>query len=132
MPLKNFNLIRSSGCLIVHYVLHFQFSDVVSCVVMLMVLLFIGPLLRPLPVACLSSIIMVNVRTLFHQFLRLPYFWRMCKYDFVSIMHTNRSYFVCLFIPSPHAAQTVIRLQLNLHQYTICILEKRQGQLSRS
>jgi len=64
----------------------FQFSDVVSCIVMLLVLLFIGPMLEPLPVACLSSIIMVNIRTLFHQFFRLPILWKLCKYDFVRII----------------------------------------------
>uniref|UniRef100_H2ZIG8 STAS domain-containing protein n=1 Tax=Ciona savignyi TaxID=51511 RepID=H2ZIG8_CIOSA len=59
-----------------------QFSDVVSCVVILLVLLFIGPLLSPLPKATLSCIIMVNVRGLFRQVLQLPRIWGLCKYDF--------------------------------------------------
>ena len=72
----------------------FQFSDVVSCVVILLVLLFVGPLLEPLPVACLSSIIMVNIRTLFHQFSRLPQLWKLCKYDFVSTLFQMMYFFL--------------------------------------
>ncbi|CAK8671886.1 unnamed protein product [Clavelina lepadiformis] len=59
-----------------------QFSDIPSCVVIVLVLLFIGPMLSPLPVACLSSIIIVNIRTLFNQFFDLPRLWRLCKFDF--------------------------------------------------
>uniref|UniRef100_F6RWK5 SLC26A/SulP transporter domain-containing protein n=1 Tax=Ciona intestinalis TaxID=7719 RepID=F6RWK5_CIOIN len=59
-----------------------QFSDVISCCVILLVLLFIGPLLSPLPKATLSCIIMVNIRGLFRQVLQLPKIWSLCKYDF--------------------------------------------------
>ena len=52
----------------------------------LLVLLLLGPYLQNLPVACLSSIIVVNIRTLFLQFTKLPCLWRLCKYDFVSLL----------------------------------------------
>nr|CAB3266191.1 sulfate transporter-like [Phallusia mammillata] len=60
-----------------------QFSDVVSCIVILFVLLLIGQYLAPLPVACLSSIILINIRGLLKQVTILPRLWALSKPDFV-------------------------------------------------
>lgn len=65
-----------------------QLASLISSVVLLFVLLVIGPLFKPLPITCLSCIILVNLHGLLMQFERLPQLWRLDKYDFAVWMMT--------------------------------------------
>jgi len=58
-----------------------QLSDFVSCLVLLLVLLVIGPYLAPLPKTCLACIIIVNLRSLFLQFKQVKKLWKVSKCD---------------------------------------------------
>jgi len=58
-----------------------QLSDFVSCLVLLLVLLVIGPYLAPLPKTCLACIIIVNLRSLFLQFKQVKKLWKISKPD---------------------------------------------------
>ncbi|XP_077976243.1 prestin-like [Styela clava] len=59
-----------------------QIASLVSCLVMLLVLLVIGPVFESLPVACLACIILANLHNLFMQFEKLPRLWKIDEYDF--------------------------------------------------
>nr|XP_039251445.1 prestin-like [Styela clava] len=59
-----------------------QVAALVSCSVMLLVLLVIGPVFKSLPVACLACIILANLHSLLLQFNKLPRLWKVDKYDF--------------------------------------------------
>ena len=51
--------------------------------IILAVLLWISPLLEMLPKACLGSIIIAAVISLFKQFSDIKYYWKLDKNEFV-------------------------------------------------
>ncbi|KAI1722105.1 sulfate permease family domain-containing protein [Ditylenchus destructor] len=59
-----------------------QFSNVFSCLLLLGVILFLGPLFRTLPLCMLSTVIVVALRPMFRKFNDLPRIWRISKHDF--------------------------------------------------
>ncbi|KAI1718639.1 sulfate permease family domain-containing protein [Ditylenchus destructor] len=59
-----------------------QFSNVFSCLLLLAVILFLGPLFRTLPLCMLSTVIVVALRPMFRKFNDLPRIWRISKHDF--------------------------------------------------
>ncbi|XP_076446458.1 prestin-like [Babylonia areolata] len=59
-----------------------QLASIFSASLVLIVILFIGPLFQELPNCCLSAIIMVALRSMFLQVLQLPQLCRVSPYDF--------------------------------------------------
>ncbi|KAK6759053.1 hypothetical protein RB195_016337 [Necator americanus] len=59
-----------------------QLYTVFSSALLLTVILFLGPLLEPLPMCILACIVIVSLKSLFLQVKELPRYWRICKYDF--------------------------------------------------
>ena len=57
-------------------------GHLISCVVILIVILFIAPLFQALPTSVLGSIIIVALFPLFKQFKDLALFWKVSKVDF--------------------------------------------------
>lgn len=57
--------------------------------IILAVLLWISPLLEMLPKACLGSIIISALVSLFKQFQDIKYYWKLDKSDFVKICLKN-------------------------------------------
>lgn len=57
-----------------------------SCVLVGIVLLFIAPLFESLPQSCLGAIIGIALISMFRKLSRLPFYWRLNKIEFVSIM----------------------------------------------
>ncbi|XP_025086804.1 LOW QUALITY PROTEIN: sulfate transporter-like [Pomacea canaliculata] len=60
-----------------------QLASLVSALLVLVVILFIGPLFKELPSCCLSAIIMVALRSMFLQVLELKKMYRVSPYDCV-------------------------------------------------
>ena len=58
-----------------------QVVHVFTLIVLLLTILFIGPLFEPLPNSCLSTIIVCALIPLFKQFQHPVQFWRVNKYD---------------------------------------------------
>lgn len=58
-----------------------QIASVVSCILLVFVLLFIGPFFEPLPYCVLSTIIVVALKGMFMQFKDLPKTYRLSKLD---------------------------------------------------
>lgn len=58
-----------------------QLASVVSCLILMCVLLWIGPMFSFLPKCFLASIIVVALKSLYMQVQNLPKFWRMSKWD---------------------------------------------------
>ncbi|KAL8612924.1 hypothetical protein ACOMHN_035001 [Nucella lapillus] len=58
-----------------------QLASIFSAILVLIVILFIGPLFEALPNCCLSAIIMVALRSMFLQVLQLPQLFRVSPYD---------------------------------------------------
>ncbi len=61
-----------------------QLSSLVSALVMLIVILFIGPLFKCLPKACLASVIVVALKGLLFQAKDAVKYWKFNKIEFVS------------------------------------------------
>ena len=59
-----------------------QVASLVSCVLLLIVILFIGPYFATLPNSVLASIIIVALIPMFKQFRNLRMLWRVNKWDF--------------------------------------------------
>ncbi|GMT16548.1 hypothetical protein PFISCL1PPCAC_7845, partial [Pristionchus fissidentatus] len=59
-----------------------QMSGLFSSLIVLLVILWIGPLLQSLPLCVLSAIVVVALRSLFLKVTELPYLWRFSKTDF--------------------------------------------------
>ncbi|KAH3838367.1 hypothetical protein DPMN_111776 [Dreissena polymorpha] len=59
-----------------------QIASVFSATMVLVVILWLGPLFEALPNCVLSAIIVVALRSLILQVLELPKVWRTSKYDF--------------------------------------------------
>ncbi|XP_050304506.1 solute carrier family 26 member 6-like isoform X2 [Anthonomus grandis grandis] len=58
-----------------------QIASIVSCLILLVVLLWIGPFFEPLPKAVLASIIVVALKGMFLQVLDFWKFWKLSKID---------------------------------------------------
>lgn len=58
-----------------------QIASVVSCLILLIILLWIGPFFEPLPRCVLASIIVVALKGMFQQANQLVKFWKLNKYD---------------------------------------------------
>ena len=59
-----------------------QLNSLFSCVMLLLVCLFLGMLFYSLPIPVLAAIIIVALLPMFRQFQQLPTLWRVSKYDF--------------------------------------------------
>nr|KAG5696536.1 hypothetical protein BaRGS_021072 [Batillaria attramentaria] len=71
-----------------------QIASLIGCAIVLMVILFLGPLFYYLPYCILSSVIVVNLRGMFRQFLLLKPYWRQSKTDFVVFLATYLAVFI--------------------------------------
>ncbi|CAH1782637.1 unnamed protein product [Owenia fusiformis] len=60
-----------------------QVVGLVSCVLILVVLLALGPLFESLPNCVLAAIILVALKGMFKQFTELHRLWNVCKVDFM-------------------------------------------------
>ncbi|KAK5638842.1 hypothetical protein RI129_013137 [Pyrocoelia pectoralis] len=58
-----------------------QLASVVSCLIILTVLLWIGPVFESLPRCVLASIIVVALKSMLMQFLSLKKYWALSKWD---------------------------------------------------
>ncbi|KDR19089.1 prestin-like isoform X2 [Zootermopsis nevadensis] len=58
-----------------------QLASVVSCLLLLLVLLLIGPFFEPLPNSVLASIVVVALKGMFMQLKDLPMAWRQSPFD---------------------------------------------------
>uniref|UniRef100_A0A914C6W8 STAS domain-containing protein n=2 Tax=Acrobeloides nanus TaxID=290746 RepID=A0A914C6W8_9BILA len=59
-----------------------QFYTFFSCGLLLVVILWLGPLLESLPMCTLAAIVIVGIKDLFLQAKQLPYLWKVSKFDF--------------------------------------------------
>ncbi|XP_077976522.1 prestin-like [Styela clava] len=60
---------------------HTQITGIFSSILILIILLWIGPLFESLPQAALAAIIVVNLKGLLKQFEKIPALWRVNKLD---------------------------------------------------
>ncbi|KAK4878201.1 hypothetical protein RN001_010707 [Aquatica leii] len=58
-----------------------QIASTVSCSILLLVLLWIGPLFENLPRCVLASVIVVSLKSMILQFLSLKKYWTLSKWD---------------------------------------------------
>ncbi|XP_012284299.1 solute carrier family 26 member 6 [Orussus abietinus] len=58
-----------------------QLASIVSCLILLVILMWIGPFFEPLPRCVLASIIVVALKGMFLQAKELIKFWALSKYD---------------------------------------------------
>lgn len=58
-------------------------ASIISASVMLLIILWIGPIFKTLPRSVLSCIVIVNLRGMFLQFYELPNLWKVSKIDFI-------------------------------------------------
>ena len=68
-----------------------QLSAIFSSLIVLVVIVWIGPLFEPLPTACLASIIVVALKNLLLQVRVMFALWRIKKYVFISWLATYLS-----------------------------------------
>ena len=61
-----------------------QFFNVFSGMLLLVVIVWIGPVLEPLPMCILSCIVIISLKSLLLQVTQLPRLWKVSKCDFVS------------------------------------------------
>ncbi|XP_076818919.1 prestin-like [Clavelina lepadiformis] len=61
-----------------------QITGLISSVIVLIILLWIGPLFQSLPQAALASIIVVNLKRMLYQFSQLKSIWQVSKIDCIS------------------------------------------------
>ncbi|CAC5369650.1 unnamed protein product [Mytilus coruscus] len=72
----------------------------ISSFFILIILLWIGPLFRMLPISVLSTMVIIAVKNLVTQMKDLPEMWRLNRYDFLIAVGTNLS---GCFIDFPYA-----------------------------
>ncbi|VDM94809.1 unnamed protein product [Thelazia callipaeda] len=60
-----------------------QFASVPSCLLIVAVILWVGPLLNALPMCILAVILLMSLRTMFYRFAELPKIWPVSKIDFL-------------------------------------------------
>lgn len=60
-----------------------QLSALPSCLLLLAVILWVGPLLKTLPMCTLAVIILMALRSMFRKFAELPKIWPVSKIDFL-------------------------------------------------
>lgn len=65
-------------------VVHFQLSSMVSSGIMLLLILWIGPLVENLPMCVLAAVILIALQAMLFQITQLKSLWKTSKYDFVS------------------------------------------------
>lgn len=70
-----------------------QLVSVLSSILMLIVLLWLGPLFEPVPKSALAVIIILALKNLFLQFEKLKALWSVSKSDFVSGSGLVKSHF---------------------------------------
>ncbi|XP_076240598.1 prestin isoform X2 [Calliopsis andreniformis] len=58
-----------------------QIASIISCLILLTILLWIGPFFEPLPRCVLASIIVVALKGMFQQASEFKKFWKLNKYD---------------------------------------------------
>ncbi|XP_066582584.1 prestin isoform X2 [Prorops nasuta] len=58
-----------------------QIASVVSCLILLIILLWIGPFFEPLPRSVLAAIIIVALKGMFIQAKQIIKYWKLSKYD---------------------------------------------------
>uniref|UniRef100_A0A915CKY7 SLC26A/SulP transporter domain-containing protein n=1 Tax=Ditylenchus dipsaci TaxID=166011 RepID=A0A915CKY7_9BILA len=58
-----------------------QISSVISCILLLCVIFWLGPLFRPLPQCILSAVIIVALRPIFRKTSEILEIWQLSKYD---------------------------------------------------
>ncbi|XP_068609253.1 solute carrier family 26 member 6 [Brachionichthys hirsutus] len=68
-----------------------QVAGLISCVIVLIVILKLGPLFESLPKAVLSAIVLVNLKGMFKQFADVPALWKTNKVDMVVWLVTFTS-----------------------------------------
>lgn len=61
-----------------------QLNAIFTSVLLFFVILFIGPLLEPLPMATLACIVMISLKGLFLQVSEIPRLWKLSRVDCVS------------------------------------------------
>ncbi|TKR93701.1 hypothetical protein L596_008111 [Steinernema carpocapsae] len=59
-----------------------QLSSLFSSALILVVIMWLGPLFRTLPMCLLAAVIIMALRSMFLKFSDLPRLWRISKYDF--------------------------------------------------
>uniref|UniRef100_A0A914QXG4 STAS domain-containing protein n=1 Tax=Panagrolaimus davidi TaxID=227884 RepID=A0A914QXG4_9BILA len=59
-----------------------QFYTIFTSILLLIVILWLGPLLEPLPMCILSCIVIISLKSLFLQVKQLPRLWKVSKFDF--------------------------------------------------
>uniref|UniRef100_A0A7E5A042 STAS domain-containing protein n=1 Tax=Panagrellus redivivus TaxID=6233 RepID=A0A7E5A042_PANRE len=59
-----------------------QLYVIFTTVLLFVVIMWVGPLLEPLPMCILACIVIISLKGLFMQFKQLPRLWRISKYDF--------------------------------------------------
>ncbi|KAE9548559.1 hypothetical protein FO519_008232 [Halicephalobus sp. NKZ332] len=59
-----------------------QLSSLFSCLFLLVVILFIGPLFDSMPLCILNTVIVIALRPMFRKFKDLPGLWKISKIDF--------------------------------------------------
>lgn len=68
-----------------------QLSFIFSSLIILIVILFVGPVFEPLPKACLAAIIVVALKNLLLQAKEVAWYWKVNKYEFVTWIATYLS-----------------------------------------
>uniref|UniRef100_A0A0K0ECY7 STAS domain-containing protein n=1 Tax=Strongyloides stercoralis TaxID=6248 RepID=A0A0K0ECY7_STRER len=73
---------------------HSQAGSIISALAILLVILWVGPLLEPLPLCVLSCIIIIALQTMFKQFLEVPNLFKKSVVDFSIWVVTFLSVFL--------------------------------------
>ncbi|KAI6190397.1 Protein CBR-SULP-8 [Aphelenchoides bicaudatus] len=58
-----------------------QLNAIFTSILLFFVILFVGPLLEPLPMATLACIVMISLKTLFLQVTEIPKLWKLSRVD---------------------------------------------------
>jgi len=61
-----------------------QLNAIFTSILLFFVILFVGPLLEPLPMATLACIVMISLKTLFLQVTEIPRLWKLSRLDCIT------------------------------------------------